>query len=115
MRCEEIQEMLPGKTPDGDTTLMLRRHLAHCKACSLEAERYEALAASLSSLSIETARPPAYLYRRLADIPRTLSRSEKMRTHVTRNKKVYAGGAAVLLGAAGAALWRSRARGLAVA
>lgn len=115
MRCEEIQEMLPGRASDGDTTLTVRRHLAHCKACSVEAARYDALSGSLASLSTQTAQPPAYLYRRLVDIPRTLSRPEKVRTHLTRNKKAYAGGAAVLLGAAAAVLWRSRARGPATA
>ena len=110
MRCEEIQEMLPGHSPDGDTTLMVRRHLASCPDCKNEAQLYEDMSESLRSLASRTVQPPAHLYRSLVDIPRSLSKRDQVRTHVVRNKRAYAGGAAVVLGAAGAALWKSRAR-----
>lgn len=110
MRCEEIQEMLPGHTPDGDTTLMVRRHLASCLDCKQEAQLYEEMGASLRGLATHTVQPPAALYRSLVEIPSSLTKRDQVRTHVVRNKKAYAGGAAVLLGAAGAALWKSRAR-----
>lgn len=110
MKCEEIREMLPGHSLEGDPSLVVRRHLAHCRACRAEAERYVSLGSSLSALATETAQPPAHLFRSLVDIPSSLSRQEQLRTHLVRNKKAYAGGAAVLVGAAGAALWRSRIR-----
>ena len=115
MRCEEIQEMLPGHAREGDPSLIVRRHLAHCDACSAEAERYSLLGSQLKGLASETVQPPAHLYRALVDIPASLSRQEQLKTHLTRNKKAYAGGAAVVLGAVGAALWRSRSRSHATA
>lgn len=115
MRCEEIQEMLPGHAREGDASLIVRRHLAHCKTCGAEAERYSLLGSQLKGLASQTTQPPVHLYRALVDIPTSLSRQEQVKTHLARNKKAYAGGAAVVVGAVGAALWRSRARSHATA
>jgi anti-sigma factor RsiW len=116
MRCEEIREMLPAFAGTGEDTLAFRRHLAGCERCRSEAEQYQELTGALGSLSAIHAEPPADLLPALLAVPERARRSEVLRRHVVRNRKAYAGGLAVaLVGAAGAAVWRSRARGLATA
>ena len=112
MRCEEVREMLPAYAGGPDATLSVRRHLAKCSGCRTEAERYDALQGSLSAMRAEGIVPPPQLLRSLLDIPsgRT-TRVETVRGHVVRNRNAYAGGLAVaVLGAAGAAVWKSRSR-----
>lgn len=114
MRCEEIKEMLPSYVR-GEDALTIRRHLARCPDCRVELERYEALAGSLASLRHVHAEPPRDLLPALISIP-DASRLEAVRGHVVRNRKAYAGGLAVaFVGAAGAAVWRTRARRVATA
>ena len=112
MRCEEVREMLPAYAGGPDATLAVRRHLGKCPACRLEAERYEELQGALSALPAQSIVPPPQLLRSLLDIPNgPASRVATVRTHVARNRNAYAGGLAVAaVGAAGAALWKSRAR-----
>ena len=112
MRCEEVREMLPAYAGGPDATLSVRRHLAKCADCRSEAERYEDLQVSLTAMRAESIVPPPQLLRSLLDIPEgRISRVDNVRTHVVRNKNAYAGGLAVAaIGAAGAALWRSRSR-----
>lgn len=112
MRCEEVREMLPAYAGGPDTTLSVRRHLAKCPACRLEADRYEDLHGSLASLSAQSIVPPPQLLRSLLDIPHgPASRVASVRIHVVRNRNAYAGGLAVAaVGAAGAALWKTRSR-----
>ena len=111
MRCEEVREMLPAYAGGPDATLSVRRHLAKCSACRTEAERYDELQSSLSSMRAESIVPPPQLLRSLLDIPsgRT-SRVESVRGHVVRNRNAYAGGLAVAALGAGAAIWKSRSR-----
>ena len=112
MRCEEVREMLPAYAGSPDATLSVRRHLAECSGCRTEAEHYDALQSSLSAMRAEAIVPPPQLLRALLDIPsgRT-TRVESVRGHVVRNRNAYAGGLAVaVLGAAGAAVWKSRSR-----
>lgn len=112
MRCEEVKEMLPAYAGGRDATLSVRRHLAKCTGCRTDAERYEELQMALSSMPGESLVPPPQLLRSLLDIPsgRT-SRVETVKGHVVRNRNAYAGGLAVAAAtAAGAALWKSRAR-----
>lgn len=112
MRCEEVREMLPAYAGVPGATLSLRRHLAKCEACRTEADRYEALGSSLATMRGESIVPPPHLLRSLLDIPQGgSSRVASVRTHVVRNRNAYAGGLAVaVVGAAGAALWKSRSR-----
>ncbi len=109
MRCEEVKEILPAYGRDGDTGLPVRRHLSRCSECSAELDRYSALARSMEDLRANAAEPPPELFHQLASIPYRTSRAEEVRTHVVRNRNRYATGVAVaVVGAAGAALWRTR-------
>jgi hypothetical protein len=118
MRCAEVNEGLPGYVRDGYMSLAARRHLSRCPDCRSEMRRYETLLRSLEALRSTTAEPPPELLRALAAIPEVASlghvmreRADALTEHLARHRRVYAGGMAVALaGAAGAALWRSRAR-----
>jgi anti-sigma factor RsiW len=102
--------MLPALV-DGSDSLELRRHLAGCPECKAESARYEALLGSMSALKDITEEPPAALLQALQSIPTSGGRLTGVRTHVSRNRKAYAGTAAVLAtGVAGALVWRTRSR-----
>lgn len=115
MSCEQIREMLPAYGRGDDATLLVRRHLARCAACRAEAERYEALRVSLSSMAGQTVEAPPGLMRSLASIPERAGRVDAVKGHLTRNRKAYAGGIAAAVAVAGAAAWRSRSRSVATA
>ncbi|MDP9068508.1 MAG: hypothetical protein M3N53_09250 [Actinomycetota bacterium] len=109
MRCEEVREILPAYGRDGETGLPVRRHLSRCPDCSEELARYTSLSRSLSDLRTHAVEPPPELFHQLASIPYRTSRAQEVRTHVTRNRNRYATGVAVaVVGAAGAALWKTR-------
>lgn len=109
MRCEEVREVIPAYTRDGDAGLPVRRHLSDCHDCSQELARYETLYRSLQHLKSETATPPPELFHQLAAIPYQRSRADEVRGHVAHHRNRYALGlGAAVLGATGAALWRSR-------
>jgi anti-sigma factor RsiW len=110
MRCEEVREVLPAYSRDGDVGLPVRRHLSRCEECTLELDRYQSLAASLGSLRAATVEPPPQLFHQLAAIPYRSSRVEDVRSHVARHRNGYAvaGVAVAAAGALGAAVWRSR-------
>jgi anti-sigma factor RsiW len=109
-KCAEMREMLPAHARSEGTTLAVRRHLGRCSACRTELQRYEALLGSLAALPGHVADPPVDLFPKLVAIARP-RKVEALKTHVSRNRKTYAGGLAVAaVGAAGAALWRSRTR-----
>lgn len=111
IRCAEVQEMLPAYVDQPGAHLALRRHLSRCKACRAELERYESLAAGLSSLALRPIEPPAGLLRSLQAIPDQVNGIDAVRIHVLRNRRAYLSGAAVVVaGAAGAALWRTKRR-----
>jgi anti-sigma factor RsiW len=116
VRCAEVKEMLPSLV-DGDDSLSLRRHLSHCPECRAELVQYEALHASTLALAAVTSEPPPGLLRSLQAIPASGGRVAEVRTHIARNRRAYAGGAAAVLGAgvAGAVLWRTHSRRLATA
>ena len=116
MKCAEISELLPAYVEDRFDDLAVRRHLSRCPDCRRELDEYEALRTELSGLRSVAFEPPADLLPALTAIPREGAPAVRVRTHVARNKKVYAGGLAVaVVGAAGAALWRSRRSRLAAA
>ena len=109
MRCEEVREVLPAYSRDGDVGLPVRRHLSRCDDCSQEVKRYQLLFSSLDALRTETSEPPRGLVHQLSAIPYRSNRLQEARTHVTRNRNRYAAGLAVaVLGAAGAAVWKTR-------
>ena len=107
MRCEEVREMLPAVVAEGDT-LSIRRHLARCPECRREAAHYEALSAAFTGLRSAHQEPPPALVASLRELSQQQRRIDEVRTHVARNRKAYAGGAAAMVGVAGALLWRSR-------
>ena len=109
MKCDEVREVLPAYSRDGDVGLPVRRHLSRCPDCTSELTQYEALFGSLASLRTHSVKPPPELFHQLAAIPYRSSRIEGARTHVVRNRNRYVAGAAVATaGAVGAALWRAR-------
>ena len=111
MRCTEAREMLPAYLQDGEGSLAVRRHISGCPDCRAELRKYEALAGGLSRMHAVTAEPPPTLKPALLSIPVADNRIEAVRTHVARNRRTYAGAAAVALaGAAGALAWLSRRR-----
>lgn len=109
MKCAEINELLPAYVEDRDANLNVRRHLSRCPDCRTELADYETLRSSLGELKAVHAEPPAALFASLTAIPHSGHSVDRVRTHVARNRRAYAGGLAVaVVGAAGAALWRSR-------
>jgi hypothetical protein len=121
MNCPEVREGLPAYVREGHAGRRLRAHLDDCADCGTELERYEMLLDSLAGLRSAVAEPPPRLLASLVDIPHNAGlrdlvgwRSAAVRAHVRRNRGAYLGGA-VAIGAAGAALWRTRARRLAAA
>ncbi len=116
MKCTEVRELLPAYVEDRYANLSVRRHLSRCPKCGNELEQYESLRASLANMRDVQAEPPAHLLPALKSIPGQGAPVERIRTHVARNRRAYAGGLAVaVVGAAGAALWRSRRSRLATA
>ena len=101
--CAEVREALPAYVRDGEVGLAVRRHVGQCTDCKRELGRYVALLAGLDDLRHESIEPPAGLLASLVTIPSEQSRVETVRSHVVRNKRVYAGGVAVAaMGLAGA-------------
>jgi hypothetical protein len=122
MKCHEVREALPAYAREGHAPAAVRRHLVECDDCRSELERYEVLVGALGRLRGAPATPPPALLATLTDIPRSAGiidtlewRTAGMRSHLARNRRAYLGGAVALVGAAGAALWRTRARRLATA
>jgi predicted anti-sigma-YlaC factor YlaD len=110
MRCAEVRELLPAYERDADPTLVVRRHLASCADCREEVARYRELAGGLHQLRSETSHVPPALSRALMAIPSDQSVVANVRTHVSRNRAAYVGGAVAVAGALGATLWRARSR-----
>jgi anti-sigma factor RsiW len=106
--------MLPAVVGEADS-LAVRRHLARCPGCRAEAGRYETLMTATAGLQTLAAEPPPGLLTTLRAIPQGRGRLDEVRTHVARNRKAYAGGAAAMVatGLAGALVWRTRSRRLA--
>ena len=123
MNCPEVRGALPAYVRDGYASLAMRRHLDECEGCRAELVRYERLLDALGELREVTVEPPGHLLTSLVRIPAEatlaqtlLWRAGAMTGHVARNRAAYLGGVGVALaGAAGAALWRTRARRLATA
>ena len=114
--CAEVREMLPAFARESEPSLALRRHLSRCPECTAELGRYRRLTSALQALESHTVEPPAGLRSALVGIPSEAGRIDAIRGHVARNRRVYAGGAAVALaGAAGAALWQVRRHRVAAA
>jgi anti-sigma factor RsiW len=109
MKCAEIREALPAYVDDRDANLNVRRHLSRCPECAAELEGYASVREGLSAMRSVEAEPPADLFAKLVAIPDEGPAVQRVRTHVSRHRSAYAGGLAVaVVGAAGAALWRSR-------
>ena len=121
MRCEEIRELLPAYEREQQPSLAVRRHLAGCPDCRAELAFYKELAGGLRDLRGATLEVPPDLTRALLEIParrdlvgNVRARAGDVRTHVTRNRGAYVGGAVAVAGALGA-LWRVRSRRVATA
>lgn len=117
--CEDVRATLPGLVEEPGMSLAVRRHLSRCPECSGELETYRSLRAATAQLATATAAPPAGLVEALVAIPSVphppWSKIDEVRSHVSRHRREYAAGVAIALGATGAALWRSRRRGLVTA
>ena len=114
-RCEDVREALPELVEEPGMSLAVRRHLSRCPECEQELEAYRSLRAATAQLAAATAAPPPGLIDALVSIPSKQSRLDDVRSHVSRHRRQYAAGVAIALGATGAALWRSRRRGLVTA
>jgi hypothetical protein len=114
-RCEEVRAALPELVDEPGMSLAVRRHLSRCAGCAGELEAYRSLRARTATLALATSTPPPGLREALVAIPSGTSRLGDVRSHVSRHRKEYAAGLAIAVGATGAALWRSRRRGLATA
>jgi anti-sigma factor RsiW len=108
MKCAEINAMLPAYADKADLPLAVRRHLAGCTDCREELAAYGELSGALSTLRSASIEPPPALRASLLAIPSEARRLDGLRSHVSRNKKTYAGVLVAAAGAAGAAVWRSR-------
>ena len=113
--CQEVAALLPGLVDDPGMSLALRRHVSRCTGCSAELESYRALRTATTDLVEMTAAPPPGLRDALVAIPAGVSRLSDIKSHVTRHRGAYAGALVALGATAGAAVWRSRRRGLATA
>lgn len=111
LSCAEVQEMMPAYADEPHADLSLKRHLAGCEGCSTEISRYQEMSRGLLALAHETVEPPADLLPALLAVPDADNAVAAVKTHVARNRRAYLSGAAVVMvGAAGAAFWRSRRR-----
>lgn len=109
MKCAEIREVLPAYVEDRDSDLTVRRHLSRCTECRAELETYRSIRTGMSAMRSVAAEPPVDLLTRLTAIPAESPATVRVRTHVARHRSAYASGIAIaVVGAAGAALWRSR-------
>ncbi len=115
MNCDEVRELLPAYGREQQPNLVVRRHLASCRACRDELAAYKDLAAGLHELRHADVQVPPDLTRALVSIPSSAGVLDNVRTHVARNRVAYLGGAVAVAGALGATLWRVRARRLAAA
>jgi anti-sigma factor RsiW len=113
--CEDVRAALPELVDEPDVSLAVRRHLSRCPDCAGELEAYRSLRTSAGKLALATATPPPGLMDALVAIPAEGTRLEDVRSHLSRHRREYAAGLAIAVGATGAALWRSRRRGLATA
>lgn len=110
VRCEEVREELPAFARERGESLAVRRHLSRCAECRDELARYEALLGALSDLRPATVEPPSDLKAMLVAIPTSLGTVDTMRTHIARNRRLYAGGAALAAAGAAALLVRHNRR-----
>ena len=108
MRCEEVREILPAYTRDGDAGLQVRRHLSRCDDCNTELVQYQTLFGSLAELRDYSVQPPPELVHQLSTIPYRRQSVDELRGHVVRNRNRYAAGVAVAAIGAGAAVWKTR-------
>ena len=116
MNCTAMRELLPAYAEDRYANLTVRRHLSRCPDCRAELEKYQALRLGLGEMRSFEAEPPPDLVAKLQAIPRDAAAVDRVRTHVVRNRRAYAGGLAVaVVGATAAGLWRSRRSRLAPA
>ena len=113
--CEDVRAALPGLADEPGMSLAMRRHVSRCAGCTEELEAYRSLRTATAGLAAAFAAPPPGLKEELIAIPSGTTRLDEVRSHLARHRAAYVGGLAVAAGATGAALWRSRRRGLATA
>ena len=105
MKCAEMQEILPAYVRDSERSLEAKRHLSRCDDCRAELRAYETMLWGLKELQAQPVEDvPAGLLASLVEIPNEESRLDVVKAHVARNRKVYAGAAAAVVGVAGAAV-----------
>ncbi|MEA2476732.1 MAG: hypothetical protein QOC87_931 [Actinomycetota bacterium] len=110
LSCQEVREELPAFAKEHGESLAVRRHLSRCVDCRAELARYEGILSALSDLRPATVEPPRELKAALIAIPESLGTVDTVRTHVVRNRRLYAGGAALAAAGAAALLVRHNRR-----
>lgn len=113
--CEDVRAALPELADEPGMSLAVRRHLSRCPECAGELDAYRSLRTATAGLALATATPPPGLKESLLAIPAEGTRLEDLRAHLSRHRREYATGAGIAVAALGAALWRSRRRGLVTA
>ncbi len=110
MNCDLVKEQLPAYLDLTEPDLSIRRHLSRCEGCRDELAKLDSIKREMAKMVEVTSEPPAALLASLEQIASTQKVTEVVRGHMTRNRRAYLGGVAVLAGAAGAAvLFRRRA------
>ena len=116
MKCAQIREVIPAHERDSEVSFAVRKHLLTCADCRREVARYQELRSGLESMRTSSVQVPVELSQSLMAIPTNQNLVGSMRTHVARNRRAYAGGAAALAaGVLGAAVWKVRSRRVATA
>ena len=105
MKCLEMKEILPAYARDAERSLEAKRHLSRCEDCRAELRHYETMLWGLTEMRAQPVDDiPTGLFASLVEIPNQESTIDVMKAHVARNRKVYAGAAAAVVGVAGAAV-----------
>jgi hypothetical protein len=100
-----MREILPAYARETERSLDAKRHLSRCEDCRAELRQYETMLWGLSEMRAQPAgEVPAGLFASLVAIPTQESTLDTVKAHVARNRKVYAGAAAAVVGVAGAAV-----------
>lgn len=117
MECREAAEHLPAylDAAAGPAASALEAHLATCAACRADLERFRELSGALAALATRTVDPPAWLQPAIASSLRAhsahrLAVLDRAPLALTDRRLAAAGGALVLAGVAGVAVFARRTR-----
>ncbi len=110
MNCELVQEQLPAYLDLTEPDLSIRRHLSRCEDCRDELAMLDSLKREMAKMAESVVEPPVALLASLEQIASSQNVVKVVRGHMSRNRKAYLSGVAVLAGTAVASvLLRRRA------